>query len=209
MIPNWVDVEQLDRTKLPGAALPPRHDRHRRERASASTSLSTCSKRIRRHDDRFILFAKSKMPWEYPWIWRRPGEQRTDSRRRSGGSRTPRGCRARSCSTSSVPTSATWLRRIGFVLSTSDDESFHLAPAEGMASGAVPVIRNWPGADTIFDPMWIRGDATEMADTILETVGGERWEAAGEVAREQIRSSYSLERVVSAWTELLGQDSAW
>ena len=107
------------------------------------------------------------------------------------------------------PDVGTWLRRIGFVLSTSDDESFHLSPAEGMASGAVPVIRNWPGADTIFDPMWIRGDATEMADTILETVDGERWEAAGEVAREQIRSSYSLERVVSAWTELLGQDSAW
>ena len=42
------------------------------------------------------------------------------------------------------PDVGTWLRRIGFILSTSDDESFHLAPAEGMASGAVPVIRSWP-----------------------------------------------------------------
>ena len=43
-------------------------------------------------------------------------------------------------STRPGPDVASWLRRVGLVLSTSDDESFHLAPAEGMASGAVPAL---------------------------------------------------------------------
>ena len=37
------------------------------------------------------------------------------------------------------------LRGVDWVLSTSDDESFHLSPAEGMASGAVPAVLPWPG----------------------------------------------------------------
>ena len=68
------------------------------------------------------------------------------------------------------PDVATWLRRVGFLLSTSDDESFHLAPAEGMASRAVPVVRSWPGADTTFDPMWVHDDPAAMAASILATV---------------------------------------
>ena len=207
MIPNWVDVEQLDRTKLPGARF------HLGmigvgEARKRLDSLSTCSKPSAGTTIASSLFAKTKMPWEYPWIWRRPGEIEQTQAALQRIQNAPR-LQGAVVFDKFGPDVGTWLRRIGFILSTSDDESFHLSPAEGMASGAVPVIRNWPGADTIFDPMWIRGDATEMADTILETVDGERWEAAGDVAREQIRSSYSLERVVSAWTELIGQDSAW
>lgn len=35
----------------------------------------------------------------------------------------------------------------GFVLSPSDFESFHVAPVEGAAAGAVPVVWTWPGAE--------------------------------------------------------------
>lgn len=40
----------------------------------------------------------------------------------------------------------TALARHGFVLSPSDFESFHVAPVEGTAAGAVPVVWRWPGA---------------------------------------------------------------
>ena len=59
---------------------------------------------IRRHDDRFILFAKTKMPWEYPWIWRRPGELEQTQAALERIQNAPL-LRARSCSTSSVRTS--------------------------------------------------------------------------------------------------------
>ena len=49
--------------------------------------------------------------------------------------------------------------RIGFVLSTSGSgispvgfESFHLAPAEGIASGAEAVILRWDGCEFVFPP---------------------------------------------------------
>ena len=37
-----------------------------------------------------------------------------------------------------------WLRNVGFILSTSERESTHLAVAEGMSSGAIPIVRRWP-----------------------------------------------------------------
>ena len=98
---------------------------------------------------------------------------------------------------------AAWLRRIGFVLSTSDDESFHLSPAEGMASGAVPVLLGWPGADTIYDTRWIQRDATAIAESIAATVREGRWESERAFAREQVRAAYGLDKVCRQWTDLL------
>ncbi|WP_208001603.1 glycosyltransferase family 4 protein [Macrococcoides canis] len=40
---------------------------------------------------------------------------------------------------------------IEFILSLSDIESFHLAVAEGLACGAIPIIHNWEGSDTIYN----------------------------------------------------------
>lgn len=59
-----------------------------------------------------------------------------------------------------------WLRKIGFVLSTSDFESFHLAPMEGMASGAYPIIFNWDGCDTIYKNEWIVNSVDEAINKI-------------------------------------------
>jgi hypothetical protein len=42
-----------------------------------------------------------------------------------------------------------------------------------------------------------------MAAAILETVDEERWEAQGNAARDEIRASYSVKRVVDAWTGLI------
>ena len=60
------------------------------------------------------------------------------------------------------PDMASWLRKIGYVLSPSSDESFHLAPAEGMASGAVPLFWQRPGADEIFSNRWTRGTTSQV-----------------------------------------------
>jgi len=54
--------------------------------------------------------------------------------------------------TDNVPS---WMKKIGWVLSTSDFESFHMAPAEGMASGAIPLLLQWPGVNTIYPEKYI------------------------------------------------------
>jgi glycosyltransferase involved in cell wall biosynthesis len=205
VIPNWVDDEQLDRVKLPGARFHLGMIGVGESRKRLDIALDVLE-RVRERDDRFMLFAKTKMPWEYDWIWRRPGEPEQTRAVLDRVQNVPR-LRGAVVFDRFGPDVATWLRRIGYVLSTSDDESFHLSPAEGMASGAVPVIRNWPGAETIFDPRWIHADADAMADSILE-LDEDGWAAAGALARDEIRSRYALDRVVSEWVDLLAGDQA-
>lgn len=43
-----------------------------------------------------------------------------------------------------------WFQNIGYILSTSDFEGSHQAVAEGMASGALPLILPWAGAQTVY-----------------------------------------------------------
>lgn len=95
------------------------------------------------------------------------------------------------------PQVAEWFRGVEFILSTSDDESFHLAPAEGMASGTVPVIWPWPGAELVYDSRWIVTDAAEAAAAITATGPDHRLAARREVA------GYDLPGVLEEWERLL------
>jgi hypothetical protein len=95
---------------------------------------------------------------------------------------------------------------VGFVLSTSDDESFHVAPAEGMASRAVPVLRHWPGAETTYDMRWIHRGPAEMAAAILALGDEVDWRAAGDDAHGQAAGAFNLPRVSEAWRDLLTTD---
>jgi glycosyltransferase involved in cell wall biosynthesis len=99
-----------------------------------------------------------------------------------------------------------WLRRVGFMLSTSDDESFHVAPAEGMASRAVPVLRHWPGAETIYDTRWIHPGPAEMAAAIAALDDEADWRRAGDEAHAQAAAAFDLPRVCEAWRDLLTTD---
>ncbi|MGI5233055.1 glycosyltransferase [Actinoallomurus sp. CA-142502] len=201
VIPNWVDDAQFGRAKLPGAehhlgfiGLAPW-----RKRLDLAVDVL---ERLRRDDPRFTLFIKSKLPWDLPWIWNRSEERERFEAlfrriRRSpllapGVVFDPAG-----------PDVASWLRRVGFVLSTSDDESFHLAPAEGMASGAIPALLPWEGSDRIYDRRWIHDDPAAMADAIAATVAEGRWEEERARAREEVRRSYALDLVCDRWAELV------
>lgn len=48
-----------------------------------------------------------------------------------------------------------WFTLVGFILSPSDFESFHMAIGEGALSGTEPVIWNWDGAAEIWGDKWI------------------------------------------------------
>jgi glycosyltransferase involved in cell wall biosynthesis len=185
-VPNALDVLQFDRPKLDGARF-----------HLGMTSMVDMRKRVdlaldvleelRRDDDRYLLFVKSGMPWELWWVWQHQ-EQRShyfEAFRRVQRSPLLRDAVVFDDGGPDVPA---WLRRIGFVLSTSDAESFHMAPAEGMASRAVPVIRHWPGAETIYDARWIKESPAEMAASIAALSSAEAWEDARQAAHEQIRA---------------------
>ncbi|MGH2513782.1 MAG: glycosyltransferase family 1 protein, partial [Candidatus Limnocylindrales bacterium] len=201
VIPNLVDDFDFDRPKLEGAQFHLGFIGVAPARKRMDLALDVLA-RLRRDDPRYMLFAKSKMPWNYDWIWQLD-EERAHFDNVLRRIQTEPELRGAVTFDSFGPDVPAWLRRIGWVLSTSDDESFHLAPAEGMASRAVPVIRNWPGADTIYDSRWIQADPEAMAARIAEVNRTGRWAELGQVGRDQITSTFALDRVVEAWTSLL------
>lgn len=90
------------------------------------------------------------------------------------------------------------LRSVGVILSSSVRESFHCALVEGAASGAVPVVRDWPffarmphGARTLFPLDWVVSNEDEAAMRVLSTTATEEaWRRAGEAASEHAISTW-------------------
>jgi glycosyltransferase involved in cell wall biosynthesis len=199
-VPNPLDVLQLDRPKLDGARFNLGMISIAETRKRFDLGLDVLEE-LRRDDDRYLLFVKSGMPWEHWWVWQHQEQRAHFSEVFRRVQRSPL-LRDAVVFDDAGPDVPAWLRRIGFVLSTSDDESFHVSPAEGMASRAVPVIRHWAGAETIYDKRWIRETPAEMAASIAALSSADAWEAARQTAREQAQS-FELGAVAGAWLRLI------
>jgi glycosyltransferase involved in cell wall biosynthesis len=204
-VPNPIDVSQLDRVKLDGAW-------HHLGMISIDSSRKRLDlgldvlEELRRDDDRYVLSVKSRMPWEHWWVWQIPAEREHYAAALRRIQRSPL-LRDAVVFDDAGPDVAAWLRRVGFVLSTSDDESFHVAPAEGMASRAVPVVRHWSGAETIYDRRWIRETPAQMAELVASLASPADWRAAGEAAHQQALK-FELGAVCRSWYRLLTADLA-
>jgi hypothetical protein len=145
------------------------------------------------------------MPWTNPYAWRRAAERAYVGR-----------CLRRIEADPLLRTAvafhppgrdmARWYRRIGVILSTSDDEGCHTSVAEGMAGAAVPVVRSWPGAAEVYDKEWVHGSVAEAAAAVLRCADPDRWHRLGAVARDEIRRTHDPVAVVGAWADLLHGD---
>ena len=103
---------------------------------------------------------------------------------------------------------AMWFAGVGHVLSLSDVESFHLALAEGMASGAVPIILDRPGTRALFGDEFIVADAADAVCALSARAEPDAWRAAGEAAQTQIVARFDRSQVLPAWVQLLTQGVA-
>ncbi|WP_167630120.1 glycosyltransferase [Listeria valentina] len=61
-----------------------------------------------------------------------------------------------------------WLQKIGFLLSPSDYEGSHVSISEAMASGSIPIIRNWKGADTVYQSRYIVSTVKEAVTAVKQ-----------------------------------------
>ncbi len=192
VIPNQVDAAQLDRPKLPNASttiglLGATPWRKRPDRAL------DVLEQLRDADRGWKLSVKGPRPEDDRWIW----EDAEHASRFRGLYERIEGLDGAATWDPAGPNVAGWFRTVGHVLSPSEDESFHLAPAEGMASGTVPVIWPWFGADEIYDRRWIVDDVAAATTAILGRTDADREACRREVSR------YDRDRVLPEWERLL------
>lgn len=90
-----------------------------------------------------------------------------------------------------------WFTMVGFILSPSDFESFHMAVGEGMLTGAVPVIWNWDGADEI----WPKEYVIESIDEAVKIIDDNSQCGASANCREQVLELYDSSRIVEEWIQ--------
>jgi len=48
-----------------------------------------------------------------------------------------------------------WYQKVSFILSPSDNESFHYALADGIMAGCLPLLWPWEGASATYSPNWL------------------------------------------------------
>jgi glycosyltransferase involved in cell wall biosynthesis len=208
VVPNGIEAAALGQAKLPGAEFTlgavgyvPRLKRL--DRALDVLEL------LRRRDDRYRLLVKGREPWEYAWMSARDEERSffEDLFRRLERAPGLRQAVSFEPFGDDIPT---FLRRVGWILSTSEVEGHSVALAEGMASGAVPAILERPGAAEQYEERWVHPDPGAAAEAILATQTRGEAEAEGEAAR-RFAERWSWERLGPTWDRLLllqGSESA-
>lgn len=97
----------------------------------------------------------------------------------------------------------------GFVLSTSRRESFGLGLVEGAASGAVPVVRDWPiyapldAARSLFPDHWVVEDVQEAVARIRAHAQEPEWSQASAEARRVVEERFSSGDARTSYQELI------
>lgn len=204
VIPNFVDTVAFDRPKLPGAVftlgllgfLP------RLKRLDRALDVLEA---LRIKDDRYRLILKGTLPWELSWVWRDDAERSFYEEQFA---------RIRSSSVlhnavtvdrpgGDVPS---WFRKIGFILSPSDIESFHLAMVEGMVSRSVPIAADRAGAASIVDATWIVDETDTVVERIMAATADGLQRLGGEAHAEAV-SRYATVRTAAEWLSVVGPSS--
>lgn len=167
VIPNFVDTESLAKPKRPEAnksigfvGIVPRAKRFDR-------ALDVLEGLLEK-DSKYRLRIKGKTPKDYAWMKDRPDEMKFYKAQFQRIDRINKEFPNAVVFDDYGPEMDEWYSHVGLVLSTSEFESFHLTIADGAASGAVPALLNWPGADLIYPDSWLSGTTGEIIDSILE-----------------------------------------
>lgn len=200
VIPNMIDTIDMDRPKLSDArfhiglvGMVPFLKRPDR-------ALSVL-KHLLNQDDRYFLHFKGRMPWDYPYIWNDNlqrhqyldffSELNSDSQLLEHVVFDPFGTDIGS-----------WMRGIGVILSPSEEESFHLAPAEGMASGAVPIVWDREGSQEIFGAENVYTSPEQIVRRLLDLRDPEIFEAASQRAKRTSKK-WETSGIYEMWARVL------
>ena len=159
---------------------------------------------LRKHDNRYRLFIKGKRAEEVDWVWRRPEEQ--EYYRALYETVEKEGLQDAVIFEPQSSDVQSWFKKIGFVVSPSEFESFHMAIAEGMASRAIPVIRNWEGSELLFPLQYRIPGPEEAVDLIRSFSDPNAFEQEGESTRKFSVEHFDLRVILPQYDALMFPD---
>jgi glycosyltransferase involved in cell wall biosynthesis len=106
------------------------------------------------------------------------------------------------------------LRQIGVIVSSSRREGTHEGLLQGVASGAYPIVRNWPyvarwgGPATLMPAEWVVEEPAEAAARLLTAAADpQKFDAEREAAADWITSRYDWSVVRPALDALMLEDA--
>ncbi|WP_019627333.1 glycosyltransferase [Thioalkalivibrio sp. ALJT] len=146
-------------------------------------------------DNRFTLRVKGKLPEDFPWMKNNPKFRKElalyDELYKKIEQAPWRGSVFFDGHGNDMPE---WYQKIGYIVSTSDFEGSHQAVAEGMASGATPLMLPWAGAETVYPKEFVFKRVESMAEYALN--GCKSSELSG-YAREHFQASVVVRAIRS------------
>lgn len=193
ILPQYCDAAQFNRYKHPGS-----------ETTLGLVGINSFLKRpdraieilraVRARRPEFQLRIRSAMPWDIAWLWGQPEEK---SRYLAFFSALEADADLRAAVIFDRPGAdmAEWFRNIGYILSVSDIEGCHTAVAEGICSGAEPVVINWDGARSIYGAA-VHDSIEEMAEAILKRASLPMERPAREQMRHEGRALFDISRTL-------------
>jgi glycosyltransferase involved in cell wall biosynthesis len=152
-------------------------------------------KMLKKHDEEYKLYLIGKDYKEVDWVWNNPEEKSyfhecenyikenhlEDSVIRKGWIE-----------------QADMFSNIGYVLSLSDIESFHLAPAEGLCDNSLALLLNWTGVEYVYPSDIIVDNIKEIKDIIISTNKNElEYNTLVTKMKEYVTNEYNIEKFVS------------
>lgn len=172
VIPNMVDVDRFNKSKKESNSfnigilgiIP--------ELKRLDRAINVFEK-LWKTDSRYKLFIKGKFPQDLPWMKNRADEMLYYEELFEKIDEAP--WKDSVTFDGHGDDVGQWFSNLNFILSTSDIESFHLAPMEGMASGTIPIVFNWPGADTLYPENNIVKSEEEAVNLIIKETNHPRY----------------------------------
>lgn len=152
-------------------------------------------------DDRYTLHIRGHSPWNYPWEWKKAAHQDAYRHFYERIGARPKLLKSIAFEPFS-PDMANWLRKIGWVLSPSSRETFHLAAIEGAMSRAVPLAWDREGAREIIGDDWTFSHTADvLAFIAANNDDSEKYRAVADRAHDAA-VKYRSDVVGRAWRQL-------
>jgi len=148
-------------------------------------------------DNRYCLRVKGKHPLDYDWLIKREDELTYYRQVFERINSSPK-LRHKVIFDPAGDDVNDWFTMVGFILSPSDFESFHMGIGEGMLTGAMPVIWDWDGADEIWGREWVIHSLLDAKHAVL----------CGEPTKDlasHVMSAISSQDTSNRWRQIIRQ----